>query len=357
MVKVWNCWNVALRPHSLLSRRSSSGRLFSFLGLVVLLTLGLSPPGAYAQGTNPLVEAQDVGSCGNRPITIARMQWPSSILLAYVHALILEQELGCSVQIVPGDLAASVSSMATTGQPAVAPEMWITRVAAIWNSMLETGQVRSLAPTFSGGAPEGWYLPQHVAMAEPGLNRAGQLKEYAQRLESEGVRPKFISCPADWACSVVNRNLLRAYGLERYFDVVEPGNRFEMDNLIAQSVSRSEPVVFYYWQPNSILAQFDFKALDMGPFDQEKFSCLARRACAAPETSSFVDESVFIVISDWVIEEAPMVMRYFQRATMPVAEMSQLLANQAVGGRSYEDVAARFVRERKEVWQAWVAGL
>ena len=36
-----------------------------------------------------------------------------------------------------------------------------------------------------------------------------------------GGRPKFISCPADWACSVINRNLIKAEGLEGVFDVVD----------------------------------------------------------------------------------------------------------------------------------------
>ncbi len=85
------------------------------------------------------------GPCGNRQISIASMQWPSSIILAQVHAQILSGELGCDVSVVPGDMAATASSMATTGQPAIAPELWIERIASIWNPVLETGHVRAEA--------------------------------------------------------------------------------------------------------------------------------------------------------------------------------------------------------------------
>ena len=43
----------------------------------------------------------------------------------------------------------------------------------------------------------------------------------------------------------------------------QPANRFELDTLIAEAVSRHEPILFYYWQPNSVLAQFAFKSLDL----------------------------------------------------------------------------------------------
>ncbi len=338
--------------------RITKKRTFSILWLGIILALGWSGT-AQAQSSNEGGSSivQLTGPCGTRPLTIAAMQWPSSIALAYIHASILTSELGCEVEIIPGDLASSISSMSTTGQPAIAPEIWVTRVAAIWNSTLEAGRVRSVAPTFSSSEFEGWYLPAHVANDEPGLNSADQLAAYGARLAEAGIKPQFISCPSDWACSVINQNLLSAYDLSEVFEIVEPGNRFEMDTLIAQSVSRAQPVVFYYWQPNSVLAQFDFKALDMGPFDADKFTCLARRDCSSPEVSAFVPETVFIAVSDWVTQEAPAVVRYLQRASMPLDEMNRLLAEQAESNKSLEEVAAQFVRNREDVWRKWVEGL
>jgi glycine betaine/proline transport system substrate-binding protein len=69
--------------------------------------------------------------CGTQNMTIARMSWPSASLLAEIHARLLTQEFGCEARVVPGDLAATASSMGSTGQPAVAPEMWVTRIAEV----------------------------------------------------------------------------------------------------------------------------------------------------------------------------------------------------------------------------------
>jgi len=356
----WRRGGAEMRCKSLGMAGKGAGAYKAGLVLAVallLLTFWGGSVRAQSSGQEGGSIVQLTGPCGTQPLTIAAMQWPSSIVLAYIHAQILSDRLGCAVEVVPGDLASSISSMSTTGQPAIVPEMWVTRVAAIWNSTLEAGRVRSVAPTFAGGDFEGWYLPAHVVEAEPELNRADQLAAYGAKLNAAGIRPQFISCPADWACSVVNANLLKAYGLSEVFEIVEPGNRFEMDTLIAQAVSRAQPVVFYYWQPNSVLAQFDFKALDMGPYDAEKFTCLANRDCSNPETSSFVPETVFIAVSDRMSTEALAVMRYLQRATMPFDEMNRLLAEQAESGKSFEEVAAQFVRERETVWHKWVEEL
>src|SRR5690606_31559399 len=99
---------------------------------------------AQAPGETPPPEADAAPApaapppCGTQPITIARMQWPTAALLTEIHARILRTTFSCEVQIQEGDLATVGSSMGANGQPAVAPEMWIARIAEIWNSAIKT---------------------------------------------------------------------------------------------------------------------------------------------------------------------------------------------------------------------------
>jgi glycine betaine/proline transport system substrate-binding protein len=328
------------------------------------LLLALAAHPAWAQLT-VLDQAQDAAPqgqtdpaappppCGTQPFNIARMSWPSAELLAEIHARILRNEYGCDARVIPGDLAATASSMGSTGQPAVAPEMWITRVAEVWNAAIEAQQVRQAAPTFAEGQLEGWFIPQSVAAAHPELTAASGLQAALPAIRPEG-RVRFISCPPDWACALINRNLIRAHGLDQALEIVEPANRFEMDTLIAEAVSRREPIVFYYWRPNAILAQFDFRPLDMGAYDEEAAKCLARVACEAPEPSAFASEIVVVALSEWVFAEAPAIAGYFGRTSMPLAEMDRLLAQLNEPGATVEAVADRFVADKRDVWSTWV---
>ncbi len=291
--------------------------------------------------------------CGNQPFAIAQMNWPSAMVLAHIHALVLAAEFDCDVRVVPGDPGATLSAMASTGQPAAAPELWVSRAAEVWNGALETQTVRSAAPTFADTSFEGWFMPRYAAdnfAASPGAAGLAQ----ALPLLLPGERMRFISCPPDWACSIINRNLIRAHGLEALVEIVEPANRLEMDRLIAEAVNWREPFLFYYWQPNAVLAQLDFTALDMGSYDEAAMKCLANRDCAEPQPSAFAPDLVVMALAERVFVSTPQIATYFQRASLPLAEMNQLLAELNLPGATPESVAERFVGERAHIWKSWL---
>jgi glycine betaine/proline transport system substrate-binding protein len=335
-----------------------NGRIF---GIAMLALAALMQP-VVAQVT-VLDEAQDNAApaepvapppiCGTQPIGIARMSWPSAALLAEIQARLLTTQFGCQTRVAPGDLAATGSSMGTTGQPAVAPEMWVTRIAEVWNPAIKAQMVRPAAPTYAETTFEGWFVPDYVATAHPELTGAAKLKDVAPSLNN-GAKVRFVSCPVDWACSVINRNLIKALGLSDLVELVEPANRFEMDTLIAEAVGRREPLVFYYWQPNAVLAQFSFVSLDLGPYDEKALQCLAQINCATPTASSFAPENVVIALAEWVYTDIPAIAAYLGRTTMPLKEMNTLLAQLNEPGETVESVADRFVTERSDLWKVWV---
>lgn len=328
-------------------------RILLALALVAGLILPASAQdSATASDTTEIVAEPPV--CGTELVTIARMQWPSAAILAHIHAEILAAEFGCAVQVVSGDLNTTTSSMATTGRPMVAPEIWLSRVAPVWNSALESGHVRQAAPSFSGGDLEGWFVPDYVVTDNPGLASVSDLMDHWRVFAGGSFRASFQSCPAEWACAVINRNLLRAHGLDSRFDLVEPTNRFEMDRQIAEAVSRREPILFYYWQPNGILSQLGFAQLDMGAYDEKAIACLGNVDCADPQRSAFPAEPVVIAISDDLFALAPRVASYFQRATMPLSEMNDLLGYMSENGVGAEDAARHFVDTRQNIWLRWL---
>ncbi|MHA6688997.1 glycine betaine ABC transporter substrate-binding protein [Devosia sp. A449] len=290
--------------------------------------------------------------CGVQPLSIARMSWPSAELLAEIHARVLAREFGCEVRVTPGDLAATGSSMGSTGQPAVAPEMWVTRIADVWNAGIAAQMLRPASATYVETQFEGWFMPDYVAAGHPELTGVAGLAAAMPTLNN-GVKVRFVSCPADWACALINRNLLAALGLTGMVELVEPGNRFEMDMLIAEAVSRREPILFYYWQPNAVLAQFNFVPLDMGAYDEEAAKCLARLSCPTLVPSAFPSETVVVALAEWVFTDIPTIAAYFQRTSLPLAEMNALLAQLNEPGATVEGIADRFVAEREDLWRRW----
>jgi len=163
-----------------------------------------------------------------------------------------------------------------------------------------------------------------------------------------------MSCPVDWACAVINRNLVRALGLDKRFDIVTPENRFALDTAIGNAVSKHQPLLFYYWQPNAIIDQLGLEALDMGAYDGKALACLGNLECADPKPSAFPKEQVVIAVAERVFADAPAVASYFGRATMPLNEMNALLHWQSENSASPEEVARHFLSTRRDIWRKWV---
>lgn len=318
-----------------------------------IVTLETTPPGeAPAEPAEPAPPPP----CGTQPLTIARMAWPSATILAEVHSRLLTGYYQCNVMLNEGDLAATGSSMGASGQPAVAPEMWIARIADIWNAAMTGQKVRQAGVSYADPVFEGWFVPEYAVEQWPEVTTIDGLKARAADFaEVPGTaRGKFISCPVDWGCAIVNRNMLRAYGLDQSFDIVEPANRFEMDTLIAEAVGRKQPVLFYYWQPNAILSQFAFRPVTLAPYNRDAFQCMGRAACASPTPTSFAPDPVVTAVAEWVYLDAPQVAAYFSRAHMPFAEMNLMLQQLGEPGATVETVADRFIEERGEIWRPWV---
>lgn len=318
-----------------------------------IVTLETTPPG---ETPAEPAEPPPPPPCGTQPLTIARMAWPSAAILAEVHSRLLTGYYQCNVMLNEGDLAATGSSMGASGQPGVAPEMWIARIADIWNAAMTGQKVRQAGVSYADPVFEGWFVPDYAAEQWPEVTTIDGLKARAADFaEVPGTaRGKFISCPVDWGCAIVNRNMLRAYGLDQSFDIVEPANRFEMDTLIAEAVGRKQPILFYYWQPNAILSQFAFRPVTLAPYNRDAFQCLGRAACASPTPTSFAPDPVVTAVAEWVYLDAPQVAAYFSRAHMPFAEMNLMLQHLGEPGATVETVADRFIEERGEIWRPWV---
>lgn len=324
--------------------------------LVAMLASPAAAQQSLSGATSQAVQPDDTASaCGTQPITIARMIWPSAELMAAIHQRILTSRFGCHVTLVPGDMAATVSAMATTGQPAVAPEIWANRVADVWNQAVKSQKVRPTGSTYQTTSFEGWYIPDYLAEAHPELKDVAAIKAHPDWFAAApGQKPQFLTCPVDWACSVINANLLRADGLTPLFDVVTPKNRFEMDSLIAEAVSRKQPLLFYYWQPDAVLNQFRFDPVGLGPYNADAYACLGRRDCAEPRPSAFPPEPVLSALSEWVYTGLPEITAYFQRATMPIEVMNELLHKLDAPGATVDTVADGFITDHADLWQRWL---
>ena len=127
----------------------------------------LDPPAAGVDADPTIGTAAPPPPCGTQQLTIARMSWPSAGLLAEIHSRLLTATYQCNVAVQASDLAAAGSAMGANGQPAVAPEMWVGRIAEIWNAAMNGQKVRQAGTTYAEPGFEGWFVPRYAVAQWP----------------------------------------------------------------------------------------------------------------------------------------------------------------------------------------------
>lgn len=324
-------------------------RHFGLLLAAALTVAALAPRAGHAET-----------ACGtDDEITIANMTWTSAIVLAQVTHRILTEGYGCNATLVPGDTVPTATSMLTKNKPHIAPELWISTASTIWEQIKEKGNVYKASDVFSEGGKEGWWIPDYVAKANPGLKSIEDLKnpEYMElfvEAQSDG-KGRFYGCPPGWACEIINGNLFKALGLaEANYELFSPGSGANLKASIARRVTRNEATLAYYWGPTAVIGRYNLVRLDMPPYDAEKFLCLTDKNCVDPQVSGWKAGEVAVAVVNSLKEDAPNVADFLGKLQVPNAVVNSVLAWGDDRRASPEEVTDHFMKTQQAVWTTWV---
>lgn len=297
------------------------------------------------------------GDCGTKDeIQIAEMTWASAGLLAHSIQMIMEKGYGCNAKIVPGDTVPTATSMLTKNRPDIAPEMWLSTAAAIWEKIEKKGNVYKANDVFSDGGIEGWYIPDYVAKANPGLKSAADLPKFAHLFKEAGGGDKgrIYVCPPGWACEIVNANLVKALKLTDKFEAFSPGSGANLKASIARKVTQKKPVLAYYWGPTAVLGRYNLVRLDMPPFNDANYTCLSDAKCKDPKPSDFKPSVVAVVATTKLRDKAPNVATLLSKVQLPNDTTNKILAWADQNKASNAETATYFLKTHEAIWTKWV---
>jgi glycine betaine/proline transport system substrate-binding protein len=296
-------------------------------------------------------------SCGtDKQIDIAEMNWPSAAALAHIHATILEKGYGCDVEVVIGDTVPTSASMLSKGRPAIAPELWTGTIQEAWDKGLADGQVKAAGLAISDGAVEGWWIPDYVASANPGLKSVDDLPQFAGLFADpdEPDQGRFYSCPPGWGCEIANAALFEAYALEDSFNLFSPGSGGNLDASIIRAFEREEPIVFYYWGPTAIMGKYSMVQLEMPEHDPAVWKCNVDSNCTPKGKSAFATPPVVVATAAWIADEAPVVFEYLSDVALSNVQISKMLDWGSANKAGAAETAENFLKTEEDVWTQWV---
>jgi len=321
------------------------------------LTLAAAAAAIAVVGATPATsQAADCGTLED--VTIAEMTWLSASALAHIAKTVLDVGYGCEVKIVPGDTVPTATSMMTKSEPMIAPELWLPTAETIWEKAQSRGGIYKAGDVFSAGGEEGWWIPDYVAEANPGLKSVTDLKDYKDLFveASSGGKARFYGCPPGWGCEINNINYYKALDLDSHgFELFSPGSGANLKAAIARKVTRKEPIVAYYWGPTDVIGKYNLVKLDMGPYDADKFKCITDKDCENPQLTGWKSGEVAMAVVDEVKEKAPSVAEFLSKMQVSNGAISAALAWGDDNSASGEEVAEFYFENYADEWTTWVS--
>ncbi|MCF3640184.1 ABC transporter substrate-binding protein [Rhizobium sp. TRM95111] len=304
--------------------------------------------------------------CGDgNTVTFAGIDWESGAFITEVMKMILSSGYECKVDAIPGN-SVTLEQATANNDVQIFAEEWIGR-SDVWNKAAAAGQVTSVGKTFVG-ASEGWFVPDYVVKGDasrgidpiaPDLKSVSQLSEPAVAAlfqdPEEPSKGRFLNCPSGWTCEGVNTAKLEAYKLDASYVNFRPGTGTALDAAISSVYLQGEPVLFYYWSPTAILGKYKLVQLEEPAYDEACWKELTSAEGKRDKACAFPAVEVAYGVNSEFAKAAPEIIEILEKATFPLAELNASLAYMADEKADAATAAARFLKEKGDVWGVWVS--
>lgn len=183
--------------------------------------------------------------------------WESIWLENAIAQFIIEEGYGYpteSIQITTAAMKVSI----VKGEIDLDLEAWQQNYPDWYEEEINAGTIEELGYSIEGG-PQVWIIPQWVH-EEYGIDTVEDLKDNWELFEDPAAPGKgmFINSPTAWACTTINEIKFEAYGLDEYYNIIDPGSAGAETAALAGPQKKSEPVFGYYWAPTALMGMFDW---------------------------------------------------------------------------------------------------
>lgn len=294
-------------------------------------------------------------ACGK--ITIAEMTWASAAVAAHVENIILSKGYGCESELVPGDTVPTVTSMVEKGEPDIAPEIWINSAREVVEKAIAEGRLKIASEILSDGGEEGWFIPKYMVDANPGLTTLQAVLKRPDLFpdKEEPGKGRFYTCPSGWACEIINKNLYKAYGVDKAgFTLFNPGSGEGLAAAIDRANSRKLPIFTYYWSPTALMGRHPMVKLGGMKHDPKTWSCVTDKNCADPKPNFYPKSVVFTVVTSSFAEKAPDAYKFVSSVSWPNAVLNKILAWKDTDQANNKEAAEHFLKNYEQLWTKWV---
>ena len=302
-----------------------------------------------------------------KTIIFADFGWDSAQVHNRIAGIIIEKGLGYPIKFVQGETIMLNTALiqAKGGEaPNVNMETWTENWQELYDEGLAKGKVAghnqgfvNLGSNFPNSV-QGWYVPRYMIEGDakrgikataPGLKSVSDLPKYWELFKDpeDPSKGRFYSCIPGWSCALVNEKKFKAYGIEKYYNIMQPGSGPALAASMETAYKRGKPWLGYYWAPTWVLGKLDMVQLEEPKFDQKTWE--STKACEYPAVKCD------IIVHKKLPEEAPEVVAFLKKYETTLDINNKFLAYMKDNKAKTDEAAVWFLKNYENLWTKWVS--
>ena len=290
---------------------------------------------------------------GKEIIVFADPGWDTTSYFNDIARFIIENGYGYKTDTKNGSDAILFSAL-RNGEVDLHMEIWKHGYTP-YKEGVESGDVIEVG-MIHNDAVQGYYVPTFVIKGDPerGIEpMAPDLKSVKDLAKYWGLftdpedksKGRIYSSPVGWLADEITQNKVEAYGLDKTFNVFNPGSQPALEISLSKACEQGKPWVGYYWEPTWIAGKYDLTLLEDEPYLEKVYK---EGKCAYP------NEDVIIVAHKSFPEKAPELYEFLKKFQLSGELVSKTLAYIQDTKADPNEAAIKFLKENEDIWTQWV---
>jgi glycine betaine/proline transport system substrate-binding protein len=204
--------------------------------------------------------------CGDEPITIAVNPWVGAEANANVAKVVMEQQMGCTVELQEVNESAQFPGMAS-GDIDATLEVWPSGHAKDRKQYVEQAGTVVDGGELGITGNIGWFVPSYVVDQNPEYATWEGFKDNADAFATAETGDKGRFLGADTTYSIFDEAIIESLGLD--LEVVYSGSEAASLAALDKAVTNTDPILMYWWTPQWANAKYDLVEVELPAFDEQ----------------------------------------------------------------------------------------
>lgn len=326
-------------------------RLWSSLTLATLILAACAPTAVPAGATEPAGAPTEAAAPADKPvIKLAENNWTGSRINISVAKILLEKELGYTVELVTIDENQQWAALAA-GDLSASLEVWPSGHAENIAKYIDEQKTVVKAGELGVEGQIGWFIPTYLLTDHPELATVEGFKDAANaelfKTAETGDAGQFLGGDPSWV--QYDEQIITNLGLN--FKVVYAGSEEAILAQLDAAYSRQDPILIYFYRPHSAFARYDLTKVELPANTAE---CYAKAEQGGVDCD-YPTDVLFKIAWSGLEKAAPEAYKLISSLNYSTQEQIGMIAAVDTDGKTPEEAAQAWIDAHPDTWKAWVS--